>query len=276
MIPLVEAALGSRRQTSFIPVVGYDAVEGFYIKARIGFGATETYYGYYRVEYFTKRGLGLGYVAYIGAKDAHRYTTIDSYTISDRIQQARQTNVNIADTETFSKRVRAQFGANYNGDFGPTLALPASLNVTGSIVHQGNASTENVTFSRFLQGTLSDNLNLAFIDSLTLSPSLQQQVNLTYSKFNSPTSTQRYVPYRFGHASVLEVRGLHADVRQDELLVESLRLRQDSRTADPPALRAKAAITSCRNCNSRSATTASARTISTRRASKANSTSRSS
>ena len=189
VIPLVQSAVGSRRVASFIPVVGYDSVEGAYIKARIGFGATETYYGYYRVEYFTKRGLGLGYVAYIGAKDAHRYTTIDSYTISDRIQNARETNINIQDTENLSKRLRAQLGASYQGDFGPTLALPASLNLTASIVHQGNLSTENLTFSRYLQGSLSDNLNLGFIDTLSLGPELQEEINLAYAKFNSPTST---------------------------------------------------------------------------------------
>ncbi|MBD5657238.1 MAG: LPS-assembly protein LptD, partial [Candidatus Eremiobacteraeota bacterium] len=154
VIPLIESATDSRRQASFIPVLGYDDLDGFYIKARIGFGTTDTYYGYYRVDYFTKRGLGLGYVAYIGAKDAHRYTTIDSYTISDRVENARETNVNIQDTENFSHNLRGQFGASYQGDFGPDLSLPASLSLTGSVIHQGGISTENLTFSRFLQGTL--------------------------------------------------------------------------------------------------------------------------
>jgi hypothetical protein len=56
-----------RRQTTFLPVVGYSQVEGFYVKARLGFNPSNTYYGYYRVEYFTKRGLGLGYTAFIGS-----------------------------------------------------------------------------------------------------------------------------------------------------------------------------------------------------------------
>ena len=188
IIPLIES-VDSRRRASFIPVLGYDDIEGFYIKAQIGFGTTETYYGYYRVDYFTKRGLGLGYVAYIGAKDAHRYTTIDSYTISDRVENARETNINVQDTENFSKNLRAQLGATYQGDFGPGLNLPASLSLTGSIIHQAGISTENLTFSRFLQGSLSDNLNLGFLDTINLSQALQEQVNLTYSKFNSPTAS---------------------------------------------------------------------------------------
>jgi hypothetical protein len=157
---------------------------------RIGFGSSNTYYGYYRVEYFTKRGLGLGYDAYIGAKDKHRYTTIDAYTIDDHVAEARETNINIQDTENFSRTLRGQFGVNYQGDFGPDLTLPASLDITGSLIHQsGTKSTENLTFSRFLQGSLSDNLNIGFIDSITLSNYIQQQINLSYSTFNSQLSS---------------------------------------------------------------------------------------
>ncbi len=183
VIPLLEVA-DPRRQASFLPLVGYDQAEGFWIKLKIGFGTTNTYYGYYRVEYYTKRGLGLGYTAYIGAKDAHRYTTIDSYTIDDRTQDARLTNVTINDVETFSKRLRAQFGVQYESDFGPDLPIPPSIDISGSIIHQtGTISSENFQFQRQMQGTVSDTFSLGFIDSLTLSQYIQQQIALTYSRF---------------------------------------------------------------------------------------------
>jgi len=188
VIPLVEA-LDQRRQASFLPIIGYNKLEGFFIKARVGFAPSETYYGYYRVEYFTKRGLGLGYVAFLGAQKQRRYTTIDSYTIGDHLQGARHTNVDIAETENFSRRLRGQFGLSYISDYGANLSLPATVNATGSLIHQGNGSTENLTFSRFLRGPLSDNLNVAFIDNITLSPTLQQQINLNYAKFNSQISS---------------------------------------------------------------------------------------
>ncbi|GAC1548280.1 MAG: hypothetical protein NVS3B16_21070 [Vulcanimicrobiaceae bacterium] len=188
VIPLVEA-LDQRRQASFLPIVGYNKLEGFFVKARIGFAPSETYYGYYRLEYFTKRGLGLGYVAFLGAQKQRRYTTIDSYTINDRLQNARHTNIDIAETENFNRRVRGQFGLNYTSDYGANLTLPATVNVTGSIVRVGNATTENLTFSRFLRGPLSDNLNIAFLESITLSPMLRQQFNINYAKFNSQISS---------------------------------------------------------------------------------------
>ncbi len=188
VIPLVEA-LDQRRQASFLPLIGYNKTEGFFVKARIGFAPSETYYGYYRVEYFTKRGLGLGYTAFVGSAKGKRYTTVDSYSINDRLQNARHTNIDLAETENFNRRVRGQFGLSYISDYGANLSLPATVNFTGSIVRQGNGTSENLTFSRFLRGPLSDNLNVAFFENLTLSPTLQQQINLTYGKFNSQISS---------------------------------------------------------------------------------------
>ena len=49
---------GSRRQPGFLPIVGYSSTEGFYVKARIGFSPSDYYYGYYRIEEYTKIGLG--------------------------------------------------------------------------------------------------------------------------------------------------------------------------------------------------------------------------
>jgi hypothetical protein len=177
-----------RRNSNFIPLIGYDSVEGYYIKARLDFYASETYYGYYRVDYFTKEGLGLGYTAFIGTKNRRRAITIDSYTINNHIEGDRQTNFSIQETENFSTQIRGQFGYTYTGDFGPNLTLPASQNLTASIVRQGDRSTQNVTVSRFEQGSISDNTNLGFIDSMSIGQYINQQLNLTYTQFQSPLS----------------------------------------------------------------------------------------
>ena len=189
VIPLVEAAVDQRKNASFLPLIGYNKTEGFFVKARIGFAPSDTYFGYYRLEYFTKRGLGLGYTAFIGSSIGKRSTSIDSYSIDDHLQKARHTNISVQETENFNRRVRGQFGIDYVSDYGPNLALPATVDLRGSLIRQGNGSTETLTFSRFLRGKLSDNFNVGFIDSLVLSPSLQQQINLTYAKFNSSISS---------------------------------------------------------------------------------------
>ncbi len=174
-----------RRQASFLPIVGYDDYDGFYIKLRLSFAPSNTYYGYYRVEYFTRRGLGLGYTAFAGAANGRRALTVDSYTIGDRQQGARLTNINLQETENYNQRLRSLVGVSYQSDYGPSLSLPATFNLNGSLIHQGNISTENLTFSRYSQGQLADDTNLGFTDSINLSTDLQQQLNLAYSKFNN-------------------------------------------------------------------------------------------
>lgn len=189
VIPLRSHGEG-RRTPAFVPELGYSQSQGVYEKSKIGFGSSDLYYGYYRLDYFSKEGLGLGYVAYIARRDGKRTSSIDSYTINNRTQGSRQTNINATDNENFSRRLRAQLGATYQSDYGPLVKLPPTENIQGALTRSGDRSSQNLTFSRYLQGTLSNDLNLGFTDSAQIGANAQQQVNLSYTKFNSSLSTQ--------------------------------------------------------------------------------------
>lgn len=178
-----------RRRATFIPELGYSNLEGLYEHARLGFGADQYYYGVYRVDFATKRGLGLGYIGTLTRKDNRRQTTIDAYTIDDHIVNARQNRINVVDTENFSSKLRGQFGVNYNSDFGPSVYLPPSYAVNGSLVHTSEKATENVTFTRNIQGSLYDSFNTAFVESLRLGPALSQAFNVSYTKYGSAYQT---------------------------------------------------------------------------------------
>ncbi len=178
-----------RRKASFIPEIGYSQLEGVYEHARIGFGNDQYYYGVYRVDYATKRGLGLGYIGTLTRKDNRRQTTIDAYTIDDRIAGARQNTLNVTDTENFSSRLRGQFGVNYTSNFGPNVFLPPSYAVNGSLIHAGAQATENLTFTRSIQGSLYDSFNTAFVETLRMGPALSQAFNVSYTKYGSSYQT---------------------------------------------------------------------------------------
>ncbi|MGH7708077.1 MAG: hypothetical protein ACREM6_09170 [Vulcanimicrobiaceae bacterium] len=189
VIPLKNRNLGLRRRPAFIPELGYDKAEGFFIKARVGFGTSDHYYGYYRIDFYSKRGLGLGYNGTFTQRNNKRAATLDFYTIDDHIINQRQTNFNLQDTENFSQRLRGQFGINYTGDYGAGITIPPAYNITGSLSHIGVHSSEGLTFARFIQGSQSNDTNLGFIDQLQLSPTLQQGINLSYTDFSSAFST---------------------------------------------------------------------------------------
>lgn len=184
IIPLKTRTDG-RRQPSFVPEIGYDQADGFWVKARVGFGHDDYYYGYYRIEEFTKRGLGLGYVAYIGRRDNRRQVNVDVYTFNGYAGTGRQYNANISDLENFSQRTRGQLNFVYTGDYGPNVFLPASYSLGGSLVHNSSHSSENYQFSRSLTGSQSTSDNLAFIDQLQLSPKFSQGFNVSYTGYTS-------------------------------------------------------------------------------------------
>jgi hypothetical protein len=184
IIPLKTPSPG-QRATSFIPQVGYDEADGVYVIARVGFGKDDYYYGYYRIEEYTKRGLGLGYVGYIGRRDGRRQLSIDVYTFNGYNGTGRQYNANIVDQENFSQRTRGQLNFQYIGDYGPYVSLPPSYNLTGSIVHAGNNANQNYTFSRSLTGSQSASDNLGFIDQLQLSKTLSEGFNISYTDYSS-------------------------------------------------------------------------------------------
>ncbi|HEV3157654.1 MAG TPA: hypothetical protein VGZ00_09950 [Candidatus Baltobacteraceae bacterium] len=183
------ASSGRRRPIGFIPELGYDQTDGFFIRAKIGFGTSDRYYGDYRIDYYTKRGLGLGYDATIAPANHKRVDVVSIYTIDDKIAGQRETNASLQDTENFSRTLRGQFGASYTGDYGAGISIPAALNFTGSLNNTGVKSTEGLTFTSYTQGSLSDNLNLGFTDQTQLSSVMQQGFNISETHFASSDSS---------------------------------------------------------------------------------------
>jgi hypothetical protein len=181
IIPLVHEP-GFRHHASVIPQIGYDDADGFYVRAQLGFGTTPYYNGYYRVDYFTKRGLGLGYIATIARRDGKRIIDVNGYTIADRTTRSRQSNLNINDKENFSRNFRGDFSVVYNSNFGPNITLPANLDITGNLTANSARANENLTFNRNTQGALSDQTSIAYTDQLQITSALREALNIGYSK----------------------------------------------------------------------------------------------
>lgn len=181
VIPLTHVEGGPGRQTSFLPVIGYSQTEGFYVKAKIGFAPSDTYYGYYRIDEETKLGLGLGYVAFFRRKDGKRSVDVNYYRFKSNQGLSDQNNLQINDNENFSRTLRGQFGVNYQGNYAPGVFLPPSYTITGSVVHTGPAESQSYTFNKYGEGSEQSSLNIGFIDQRTLSPAVTQGTNISYT-----------------------------------------------------------------------------------------------
>ena len=182
VISLRDDQLGSKRNPGFVPLVGYSQAEGFWIKARIGFSPSDTYYGYYRVEEFTKIGLGLGYVGTILRKDGRRETDINFYTIKNRIDGSQNTNLAVTDQEAFSRTTRGTIALNYTGDYGPLTSLPAQYTLNAAVDHaDARGDHQDYSFSRSSTGSQSATDNYGITDHVQFSQTLQNDIALSYT-----------------------------------------------------------------------------------------------
>lgn len=171
-----------RRNPGFIPIVGYSQAEGFWVKARVGFSPSNYYYGYYRIEEYTRIGLGLGYVGTIRRKDGRRQTDIDYFRQQNRQSNSSSQNVQVNDQENFSRTTRGQFGFTYTGNYGPLVTLPAQYALSAALDHgTRRGDRQNYSFRRDATGSTAQTNNYGFTDHHVFSQLLQNDMTVSYT-----------------------------------------------------------------------------------------------
>ncbi len=181
VIPLRhEDGLGARRST-FIPLIGYSAAEGFYIKAKIGFGKTPWYYGYYQLEYYTKIGYALGYVASFRTKRNKRSTDINLYRLYNRNDGSQTWNISFSDQENISPALRSTERYTYQADYGPLISLPAATTLALGLTKTTAKDTENFSFQRQTTQGESSTSNYGISDNYQFSPKFSNAMTASYT-----------------------------------------------------------------------------------------------
>ncbi len=187
------------RQPTFFPEVGYDAYQGYYVKAKLGFGKDQYYEGYYRVEYFTKVGLGLGYVAYFARRNNKRQSHIDYYGIKNRQTQTQQYNLEVDDKENFSPTLVGNAAFSYNGNYGQYLFLPPSTSLTAQLAHATASEQQTYSFNGYAVGSQSRIQTYNFADTRQITKSFSQTTSLgfnssstNYGGTSSSTTTDHF------------------------------------------------------------------------------------
>lgn len=179
-----------RQRPSFFPEVGYNQTQGFYVKAKPGFGRDKFYYGYYRVEYYSRTGWALGYTAFLAAKSGKRQSSIDYYLVRDRRVQKPNYNINASDTENFSQTLKGRFAFQYVSNFGPFVNLPPNQSINAQVNRTGLTSSQGYSFARnAIQGQSSTD-NFGFTDTRVYGAAVTNSFNfsLTRSKTLNNTS----------------------------------------------------------------------------------------
>lgn len=176
------------KKPTFFPEVGYNSYDGYYVKAKLGFGKDEYYQGYYRVNYLSKAGLGLGYVGFFEKHDHRRKASVDYYGQNDRRQGNRSYNLAAMETEYYSRTLQSQLNFAYNSNFGQfTANIPPTTQINAVVTHATAREQQNYTFARSASGSQNSSYNYAFTDQHQLSQNLSQGISLTLN-----TSSNNY------------------------------------------------------------------------------------
>lgn len=173
------------QRTKYFPDVGYDEYEGAWIKTRTSFGKDQYWYGYYVVNYFTKVGLGLGYIAYYTKKNGRRNASINFYEIHDRRVDQSTDNLTLTETENISQTLRSNFNFGYQSNFGPYTNLPANTSINEAIAHQTLHTSQQYSFTRSAVGSQSSSDSFAFTDNDQFNQNLSNAFNFTLSSSSS-------------------------------------------------------------------------------------------
>ncbi|HVA28328.1 MAG TPA: hypothetical protein VNF68_09115 [Candidatus Baltobacteraceae bacterium] len=184
VIPL-RSVVDETQRPKYFPNVGYDQTEGYWIKTNISFGRNQYYYGYYVVNYFTKEGLGLGYIAYYTKRSGHRSATANFYTINNKLVGSRQNNLSLTEVENFSQTLRGNFGLNYTSNYGPFTNIPANTQFQGQIAHTSLHTSQSYSLNRSTVGSQSSSDSVSFTDNRQFNQALSNALSFNLSSSQS-------------------------------------------------------------------------------------------
>ncbi len=146
VIPL--RSVGDERQRpQFFPELGYNQYQGFYVRARIGFGKDQYYYGYYTIEFYTKQGTTLGYNGTISPRSGKRTANLNLQRIANRLLGTTQYNVAAQDQENFSNALRGQLSYSYQGNYGPLANFPPTSSANATVTHANGLESQRLHVS---------------------------------------------------------------------------------------------------------------------------------
>jgi hypothetical protein len=185
IIPLRRDQIPGVRRTGLVPLIGYSDAEGFFIKARLGFGTSNQYYGYYRVEYYTKIGYGLGYVASFRRKDGKRSIDVDAFRLHNKVDGSDNWNADFKDQEIISPALRGTASFTYQADYGPLISLPANESLALGLTKVTGKDTQNYSFSRQSTGTQNTTSNYGFSDTYLFSSKISNSITASYTSNTS-------------------------------------------------------------------------------------------
>jgi hypothetical protein len=150
----------------------------------VPFGRDQYYYGYYIINYYTKAGLGLGYVGFYASKKGRRTVSINFYGMNSALE-GKTYNLAAQEQENFSQHLRGNFQYGYQSNYGALTNVPPNETLSGAIVHQTTKTSQNYSYNFNSVGSQSSSDSFSFTDTRQFNQALNQAVSLSLSDSSS-------------------------------------------------------------------------------------------
>lgn len=189
-----------RQRPQVFPDMGYNQLQGAYIRTKLGFGKDQYYYGTYDIEFYTRQGLTLGYDAQIAKKNGKRITQVNVQRVENHLPGESSTNYNavVQDQENFSQTLRGQLGLSYQSAYGPYTTFPTTEQYNASVTHATIHDNQNYTFSSNTSAGSAQTQTYGFTDGRTFATDMDNQFSFavshsaTYGAFTSTNNTTAF------------------------------------------------------------------------------------
>jgi hypothetical protein len=190
VIPL-RSVSDERQRPQFFPDVGYNSVQGYYIRARLSFGRDQYYYGYYTIEFYTKQGTTLGYNGTFAKRNGKRTTNINVQRVASHLPPAPSVNYNFAlqDTENFSQTLHGNLQYNYQSAYGPFTNFPTTQNLNLGVAHAGLTESQTYQYSRQNTALQGSSDSFGFTDSRLFTRTMQNNFSASISRTQTSVGT---------------------------------------------------------------------------------------
>ncbi len=190
VIPL-RTVSDERQRPQFFPELGYNSVQGYYVRSRLSFGRDQYYYGYYTIEFYTKQGATLGYNGTISKKNGRRTTNIAVQRIESHLPPAPSVNYNFAlqDTENFSQTLHGNLQYSYQSVYGPYTNFPTTQSLNLQVSHTALNDSQTYQYSRQSTALQGSNDSFGFTDTRQLGPTLQNNFTANISRTSTTIGT---------------------------------------------------------------------------------------
>ena len=190
-VPVVIVSLKEQEvgRQNFLPQMGYNETEGFFVKHNFNYYINPRAYGSIKVDYASKLGVTLGFETYYKVGDTGQGYI--SYLRQNGQSDIINNQFNFRHSQNLSDNLTMNFTASVTKNSGLTFTQDANINTKLALNYKTEVSNTGLTTSFYRSSSLSENLNFNLTHTQKFFGVVNTNLQVNSINQSSPTSDDR-------------------------------------------------------------------------------------